>query len=601
MTIRTVAARPIPRFWPAFLFALFVVSLVISALIPPFSAPDEFDHIKRAYMFSQGQVLLHSVDGSASGGQVDAGLLDFMDAFGTLPGHNAQKISGDELDRAGSIRWAGTSRFATPIGTAYYFPAIYAPQALGLATGKAMGLTVSKSYRLARVLTLGTCLLLLGFACRILAPPPAVIAVLVLPMNLFLFASPSLDGMTTSMAMVALAAFMRIAVEMRRTPAWVFWTFAIALFLVGACRANAAPFLLLPFAAWWFMRDRRSLGVAIGLSLIVVGWTLFTMKATIYPPGPRHIDHTAKLVSYVLHPGNFFRILYATLADAGVRDYYFSSFIGALGWLDTSLPVASYRYFGILLLVAVAFSFSRDAIAEQRLARGVLVVSAIGTVLMTYLAMLVQWTIGDSPIIQGVQGRYFMIPALAFAFALGADRAPRDSAPQRIAIAATALILLMAVYLTPQALASRYFMANQPAAVAIHADLVPTPALTHDGATPVAIPASQASEPAELSSVAIMFGTYNRSNAGEAELRAWTRDGQVTTVVFPLSSLADNQYHHFALEGRRYVRMEIASRGGEGVSVWNTRLGEGTVVSCTVITDTAGHSTSTTGCPAPAP
>ncbi|QDE38497.1 DUF2142 domain-containing protein [Luteibacter pinisoli] len=601
MTITTLSARPAPRIWPAFLLVTFIVSLILGALMPPFSAPDEFDHIKRAYMFGQGQLLLHSQSGSPSGGYVDSGLVDFMDAFGALPGHNAQKISGAELDHAGAIAWTGTDRFVTPVGTSYYFPALYAPQAIGLSTGKALGLSVNKSYRLARLFALVTCLLLLAFACRIFPPPPAVMAVLVLPMNLFLFASPSLDGMTTATAAVALAAFMRLATERQASPSWVFWVFAVALLLVGACRANAAPFLLLPFVVWWFMRDRRSLAVAVALGVAVVGWTLFTMKYTVYPPGARHIDHTARLASYIIHPGRFFSILYATLADPGVRGYYISSFIGALGWLDTSLPVASYRIFGILFLIAFAFSFSRDAIVEHRLARGVLVLCAIATLLMTYLAMLVQWTIGDSPIIQGVQGRYFMIPALAIAFAFGGDYLPRASVPHRIGIAAAGLILLLAAYLTPQTVAMRYFAENDPVASRIQTTLVPTAVLTRDHALGVSLNPSQVAEPAALSSMDVMFGTYNRSNPGDAELRVWTRDGDTTIVPFQLASLTDNGYHRFPLGGKRYIGAEIVSRGGEGVSVWTVRIGDSVQLSCVGTLDDAGHVLTTLGCPAPAP
>jgi len=598
MTITTLKAQPAPRFWPALLLIAFLASFITATLAPPFSAPDEFDHIKRAYMFGQGQLLLHSENGSPSGGNIDAGLAEYMDFFTALPGHNAQKISGTELIHAGEVAWKGKNLFVTPVGTSYYFPALYAPQAIGLMAGKTLGFSVNRSYRLARLLTLFTCLVLLILACRIFPPPPAVIAVLVLPMNVFLFASPSLDGITTSTAALALATFMRIAVQRREVRGWVVWVFMVSLGLVCTSRANAAPFLLLPFAGWWFTRDRRHLLAAIILAVVVVGWTVFTINSTVYPPGPRHIDQMARLASYVIHPGAFFKILYATLADAGVRGYYISSFIGSLGWLDTSLPVWSYRIFGLLFLIAAAFSFSRDAVAEQPLACSLLVLCAIATLLMTYLAMLVQWTIGDSAIIQGVQGRYFMIPALAIMFALGGDLTPRASVTYRIAISAAGAIALLAAYLVPQTVAMRYFMTQEPKSTSFHSSLAATQALSRDAAIPVALNPSQAAQPAGLSGIDIMFGTYNRSNPGDAELRAWTRNGETTTVQFALSSLADNTYHHFPLEGKPYVGAEIVSRGGEGVSVWTVRIGDNVQMACVATQDNSEHTTTTPGCPA---
>ncbi|MGY3041532.1 putative membrane protein [Rhodanobacter sp. TND4EL1] len=597
MTITTLKTQPAPRFWPALLLIAFLASFITASLAPPFSAPDEFDHIKRAYMFGQGQLLLHSENGSPSGGNIDAGLAEYMDSFTALPGHNSQKISGAELIHAGEVAWKGKNVFVTPVGTSYYFPALYAPQAIGLMAGKTLGLSVNKSYRLARLLTLLTCLSLLILACRIFPPPPAVIAVLVLPMNVFLFAAPSLDGLTTSTAALALAAFMRIAIHRREARDWVVWVCLVSLCLVCTSRANAAPFLLLPFAVWWFTRDRRHLFASIMLAVFVVGWTVFTIKTTVYPPGPRHIDQMAKLASYIKHPEAFFKILYATLADSGVRGYYFSSFIGSLGWLDTSLPIWSYRIFGLLLLIAAVFSFARDAIIEQPLACSLLIVCAIGTVLMTYLAMLVQWTIGDSAIIQGVQGRYFMIPALAIMFALGGDFTPRSSIAYRISIGAAGAIALLAAYFVPQAVAMRYFMAQEPNTTAFQSSLTPTQALGRNAVVPVALDPSQAARPMELSGIDIMFGTYNRSNPGNAELRAWTRSGEITTVQFELSSLVDNAYHHFPLDGKRYVGAEIVSRGGEGVSVWTVRIGDKVQMACIALQDDAGNITATPGCP----
>ena len=41
-----------------FLLLLIVVVLPISFLVPPFQSPDEFNHIKRAYLLSKGDVFL---------------------------------------------------------------------------------------------------------------------------------------------------------------------------------------------------------------------------------------------------------------------------------------------------------------------------------------------------------------------------------------------------------------------------------------------------------------------------------------------------------------------------------------------------------------
>lgn len=598
MRLHTQPIAEAPRHWITLLIAVLIVCYAAAAITPPFQAPDEFDHIKRAYMFGNGQLVLHAPAGQPSGGMVDIGLTDYMNSFVPLAGKANRKVSADELGIAGTVMWTGTDTFQTPIGTAYYFPVIYAPQAAGLMIGKTLGLSVGRSYQLVRLLTLFACLGLIYLACRIFPPPPILLAIIVLPMNLFLLSSPTLDGMATSMGVVAIAAFMRIATDKHDTPTWILATFTISVVLLTACRANAAPFLLLPFVVWWYLRDRRSLVTALACAVLVIGWTLFAIKSTVYPPGPRHIDHTAKLLSYVIHPGDFFSILHATLADPGVRAYYWQSFLGNLGWLDAPLKLSTYYVIAALLGVVLALSLARAALYHERLARGALLVCAIATLLMTYLAMLVQWTVGDSPIIQGVQGRYFMIPAIAIAFAIGGDRNPRNGALRQISTAAVVLLLAISTHTMIRTLIVRYYMpASQESASP--AMLKPTAPLTTHAPLALHLSSAQSITPATLGRIDLMFGTYMRRHEGEATLRLWTNGGETQSASFDLSTLVDNGYKRFDVPPRPYVGGEIVSDGGEGVSIWESQTGDNPPLACSVIHTSDRREVTIAGCPRP--
>lgn len=128
-----------PQVWPLFLVAALLVSLLFSAITPPFQAPDEFDHVKRAYMLGQGQILLKSMEGSPSGGYLDSGLVAYMERFTPLKGVAARKISSDELLAAGDLQWTGKPQFQTAVGTAYYFPLMYRAAGSGPWYGKSAG------------------------------------------------------------------------------------------------------------------------------------------------------------------------------------------------------------------------------------------------------------------------------------------------------------------------------------------------------------------------------------------------------------------------------------------------------------------------------
>ena len=89
------------RSWACLLWgfmAALLVGSVLSIVVPPLKSPDEADHVRRAYLFSQGYWLLESLscgDGegpagafapckngkSMSGGRVDTGLGAYLAEF----------------------------------------------------------------------------------------------------------------------------------------------------------------------------------------------------------------------------------------------------------------------------------------------------------------------------------------------------------------------------------------------------------------------------------------------------------------------------------------------------------------------------------------
>ncbi|WP_282295823.1 DUF2142 domain-containing protein [Stenotrophomonas sp. PS02289] len=598
--MRVVAQQEVkaPQAWPLFLIAMFMLSLVFSALTPPFQAPDEFDHVKRAYMLGQGRILLDSVNGSPSGGEVDNGLLQYMESFVPIKGVAARKMSSDELLNAGGVKWQGASTFQTPVGTAYYFPLMYAPQAMGLAVGKALDMSVAKSYRLARAFSLFVSMLLLALAFRLYRPSAAVLAILALPMTLFLFGSAVLDPMSTAVAIVAVAAFMRISVDREATAPWVFNVFAASVLLVCACRANMLPLLLLPFVAWWFVRDRRLLYVAIGVAVFALAWTLFTVKTTVYPPNPGRGDHAARLLHLLTHPGELFGILFATWTDRGRMSFYAVSFLGVLGWLDTPFGVSFYRAMGVALAAISLLSISIEGWRENAQARIALIVVSLSAVLMTFLALLVQWTDPTSPTVDGVQGRYLVIPAICLLYALTTEARPRADIRFYATHALLALFLCVGAYATASILVQRYHTAAAQPELPME-ELKPSPGLTREDAVELHLLPAQEEDPEVLTSIAVRFGTYMTQHAGQAKLRMWTDSGEATEIPFELSELVDNEYREFPLDGKRYVGGEIKSISGDGVSVWESRDQEDTATSCVLLKTAESKVRLPRACPRP--
>lgn len=553
----------------ALLLVIAVVCFAISLITPPFQAPDEAAHIQRAYMLAKGQILLHSHNGSPSGGMVDKGLLDYMNAFAPIVGHADRKVSVEDLQTAKAIHWSGQGAFVNPTGTAYYFPGLYLPQAVALRLAMSMNLTIHQSYMLARLFSLVSCILVLIVAFRIYPPPLAVLGVLALPMNLFLFSAAVLDPMATATTVLVLACFMRCVVDEQETPPAVLLLLVATVVLTTSCRANLLPLLSLPFVISWRTRDRRLFIYSLLGTLFVLAWTMYTVRYTVYPNDPRNIDHAKRLFFYIFHPWKFISILYATLTDSGRTTFYAQSFIGILGALDTPLPSKTYKVLGMLLGLIFLLSLPAKAATSKSPYRLLLVACALCAVLLAFLALLVQWTIEPATTIDGIQGRYFTIPLLVFAYALPA--CPRLTSPliERSQALLTAGLLVIGTYYSVQLLVGRYYIGTRqtapPEAVVRPSAplLVGHPLLLH-------FPADQTTNPEQLSRIDLRFGTYLTKHIGGASLHLWTAGGDSITVPFELSSLVDNAYRRFDLDGKRYVGGDIVSDGGQGVSVYES-------------------------------
>ena len=239
---------------------------LLSLKIPPMQSPDENQHVARAYLLAHGDLTLSTLPSRNSGGWVDGGLVSFINGYMTLPGNPARHLSASERAQLDNTPWQGEGSrvyFEIP-GTGYYLPLAYLPHAVGLRAGEWAGLSVDRSYRLARMAVLLACLGLLAWSFSLHRPPPLVLAVLLLPMSVFQLLSPSLDGLTTSLALLAISIFLSVLRGGRVTPRWASWTLATSLLIVVGSRVHLLPMLLMPFFLFWQHRRQRDLYLGIG-------------------------------------------------------------------------------------------------------------------------------------------------------------------------------------------------------------------------------------------------------------------------------------------------------------------------------------------------
>ena len=586
--------------WALLAAAIFLTCFILSLLIPPLQSPDEGAHLERIYLLGKGQLMLETPEGSSSGGMIDSGLRAYLQAYSRFISRPDIKMSQVEIDEANNLRWTGHKEFDAPSGTGYYFPLIYTPQAMGLAAGEALGFTVDTSYRMARFFVLVSTVLVLAWAFLIHRPPIIAVALLVLPMSLFQFASASLDGMSTAVFILAVSCFSKIAIEKKLTPRYISYLLIICVILVTSSRAHAMPLFALIFASYFYTKDKRTLAVGLGSFIFVVGWLLFSIKLTKILTFQEAPTASTIVLYYLKDPLSLVKVLYRTITDHSLITFYLQSFAGILGWLDTRFSESTYYVIYFFLALILVLSLITDRIKNMAAYQLLLTGCSLGAILLTFFALLIQWNALQHPAvtIQGVQGRYFLIPALLLAYAVGSDQTEKQGKLKTLSLTVLIVFFLFSVSTTCSLLISRYFLVEvQPTPVT--AKIAPT--LPLSPTQPISLNLDQVlpGKSLPLRSISIMFATYVRVNQGDASISMKSKDGEVTDFQLDLTRLKDNKYNIILLDDKPYSAGEIKAKSGGGVSVWQAEYDSGSIAPCVIYEFSNGAKRYTKGCPRP--
>ncbi|WP_395495730.1 DUF2142 domain-containing protein [Acetobacter sp. KSO5] len=455
MTILRSFHRLSPKFLVIF-SALFIsfFCFLETGLVPPLQSPDERDHLKRAYWLAQGEFFLKTPPGQASGGFVDSGLESYIDYLSKYEGHPEKKIAQNDLMTASQFQWTSRKVFTVAPGTGYYFPVIYTPQAIGLLAGELMHLSIDRSYRLARLLAAVSAGLITIIAFAIYPPNALVLALLAIPMTLFQSGAASLDGMATAVLLLALSTFCQITRLREQAPPALLAVFTISVALVSTCRLHALPILLLPFIVWLYTRKKTVLWQAVACSAFSIGWTMLAMKMTVSSPSQGSFA-SGKLLGILLHPFHFAHLLFNTVTDPDKQSFYIYSFLGILGWLDTLFPARFYFTESLLLVATALLAISWKNQRDTWQISGILAGMGLTSFLLIFTALYLAWTPISASEIDGIQGRYFLIPALFLAYALGEMKiTPRSLC----AFSLFLVVFLFSVHAMIPVLLTRYYI-----------------------------------------------------------------------------------------------------------------------------------------------
>ena len=557
---------------------------VLSAIIPPGKSPDEADHMVRAYLLSRGHVFLKTEpcqgenalchNGSTmSGGPVDKGLLEYFRLYNPYQRHKESML---DLQAGRVIPWRGEEVFFHAPGTGYYFPLVYLPQATALAMGKTLGLTVEHSYYLARVFAMMSGVLVLTLAFYIFWPQPAVLALLLVPMSLFQTASASIDFLCNALAVLVIACFLRLALLRKEAPNSLFWMMALAMFLLGTARAHLASMVLLMAAAAWPTRRIQPWSAAAVATVAILAWMALAIPATIDFRIPREVGIGQVVVYYLSAPLQLARVLGHTVTDSTMLNSYVASFLGM--FFDQPLTHRTYAWLASLMALAIVPCLASPRhLLQAPLARSALVLTGMAGTLLAFLAMLVTWTPHPATLVQGVQGRYLLVPAMLLLLAV-CSWEPAVRPWQRrlrwlllyvlggVSMLVSVHRLLYAYYVQP-AMALPNAVQAEPGA------LEPSPPLGPGSTIMLQLPlvTSELAAPATYG-IGFLVGTYGQTLQGMALLTLTDLAGRQHGVEISLDDVTDNTYVFAKVPSAHYRQVELRIiQGQTAFSVWTFR------------------------------
>jgi uncharacterized membrane protein len=240
------------------------------------------------------------------------------------------------------------------------------------------------------------------------------------PMSLHQGASLSADAVTNGLAFLTIALALRLAdinvISLRSSYLWGFW---ISVGLLSLCKNIYFLFVLL-FLLMSPARlgSRRKYWAWLAPASVCLGaamtWSLIALP---FSAGLRTDVDPAQQIAFVRsHPAEYLRIFYSTVKQEQYLSNLYRTFIGWIGFGDTLLSRRHVRLWTLLLIAVALFENRKDYQFKfpQKILCCVLFVIETGLI---YLLLYLVWSPVGSPVIEGIQGRYF-IPLAPLAFLL---------------------------------------------------------------------------------------------------------------------------------------------------------------------------------------
>lgn len=423
--------------------AFFLLAISSMRVMPGLSAPDEPSHYISAYYLSNQLMMIEPADeeGRVHIRKEDVALEDVneervkqdyayvedAEIFGQVPAEkNYYELKNWKKNHSADPGMT-TSSHIRVVTT----PLVYLPQAIGICIARMLNCSSTVLLTLGKLMNLlAFCIMAFWAVRRMPFGKTIMMAVTLLPMTVNIAASMSYDVMLLGCSFMFIAQVMHLAYAAEKVEWKDIIILAVILAVMSPCKIVYClmVFLILLIPKEKYQSKLMNVMIwviciiaALGSMLAVNASVISGYASTVVSEVPWS-DEPGFTVSYVLHhPLDSARVFYDTLMYQG--SYYHETMLGAyLGNLCEELDVPFIvLLFMTLALFALPLSDSEQN--RQLSLKDKIIVAAVCAVIFALLlgSMMIAWTPLSSPVILGVQGRYFL-PLLPIALLLIRNR-----------------------------------------------------------------------------------------------------------------------------------------------------------------------------------
>ncbi len=408
-----------------FLLTASVFGIIYALIVPPFQAPDEFNHFYRSWQITEGGLLGKKTLDNRLGDSLPSSLLCVSEPFTQLPFHFEQRIKSSTIFyNLKTPLDAQKKTFIDFTNTAVYAPTAYISQSLSIFLFKNLGFTPLSIFYLSRLLTLILWIAVVYVSIKILPVKKELFVLLaLLPSSLFIHASMNADVLTNALSFLAISLFVKMFFEKNNITVIKILTFGISTVVITLNKIAYLPlvflFFLIPKEHFQSSKQKYILSGLILLAnvFVVIWWSKMIAPLYIrfedYNPVFRigqqlneGVEPIAQFAFIMHNPLSFSKIMITSCIKT--LPHTLIHYVGKFGWEKNYLPLS--LILPLFLMIILRGSISENLVEKHFPKTIKLKIIFIGIMMSIGLAtaMYLLWCPVGAPFIENLSGKYFI-------------------------------------------------------------------------------------------------------------------------------------------------------------------------------------------------